>query len=359
MSDAVGSAPLPRLSWRRLAACDLPELAALYARALAADGGQPFAADEWLVRRWFIEDVEDSRAALADDRLAGACAWRFAGSARERHAVIVGLVDPEQRRRGIGGRLLDVALDGAGIAADVRVETESLGPGADALYRSRGLTCVFAEDVMTRPLADSLPEVVAGADVTFTEWSDSVAERFFAVYEASFRDRPGFPGWTAAEWIRRISGDDEFRADWTLLASRADNPKRDSPKPKRDSPKCDYPIRDYPKYDYPKRDYPISGDLGRRGPGLCGADVGFVVGGAGGWLVQVGVVPGARRQAVASTLIVEVLRRMRAGGETRAVLDVNVNNPGAIAAYLRLGFRRTGRRARYEPARLAAPWQPR
>ncbi len=342
MSDAVGSAPSPKLNWRRLAACDLPELAALYARALAADGGQPFAADEWLLRRWFIEDVEDSRAALADDRLAGACAWRFAGSARERHAVVVGLVDPEQRRRGIGGRLLDAALDGAGIAADVRVETESLGPGADALYRSRGLTCVFAEDVMTRPLAGSLPEVAAGANVAFTEWSDSVAERFFAVYESSFRDRPGFPGWTAAEWISRISGDDEFRADWTLLASRPD-----------------YPKRDYPKRDYPKRDYPISGDLGRRGQGLCGADVGFVVGGAGGWLVQVGVVPGARRLAVASTLIIEVLRRMRAGGETRAVLDVNVNNPGAIAAYLRLGFRRTGRRARYEPARLAAPWQPR
>ena len=156
MSDAVGSAPLPRLSWRRLAACDLPELTALYARALAADGGQPFAADEWLLRRWFIEDVEDSRAALADDRLAGVCAWRYEGPAGDRRAVIVGQVDPEQRRRGIGGRLLDVAMDGAGPEADVRVETESLGPGADALYRSRGLTCVFAEEIMTRPLARSI-----------------------------------------------------------------------------------------------------------------------------------------------------------------------------------------------------------
>lgn len=69
--------------------------------------------------------------------------------------------------------------------------------------------------------------------------------------------------------------------------------------------------------------------------------------------------PAARRQAVASTLIVEVLRRMLAYGQARAVLNVNVNNPGAIAAYQRLGFRRTGRRACYEPVRLAAPWQPR
>lgn len=311
MTEVVAGRSWPGLSSRRLTVDDLPGLTALYERSLASDGGQPYAADEWLLRRWYIEGVEDSLAVVDANRLIGACAWRHVDSGGERCVVIVGQVLPEERRRGIGGRLLDFALDGAGPAVAMRVETESLSIGADTLYRSRGLTCVFAEEVMTYPLASGLPVAANTVDVVFSEWSDSVAERFFAVYEAAFRDRPGFPGWSAAEWIKWISDDDDFRADWTLLAS------------------------------------------------VGGADVGFIAGADGGWIVQVGVVPAARRQAVASTLIVEVLRRMRAHGQTRAVLNVNVNNPGAIAAYRRLGFRRAGRRARYEPTRLAAPWQPR
>jgi len=283
----------------------------MYARALACDGGQPFAADEWLLRRWYIDGIQDGLAVFDGERLVGACAWRYADSGGERRAIIVGQVDPEERRRGVGGRLLDFALDGVAAGLPVRVETESLSSGADALYRSRGLTCVFAEDVMTYSLADGLPEAPPAGDVVFTEWSDSLAERFFAVYEAAFRDRPGFPGWSAAEWITWIRDDEDFRADLTLLASAA------------------------------------------------GADVGFLAGEGGGWIAQLGVVPAARRQAVASTLIIEVLRRMLADGQTQATLNVNINNPGAIAAYRRLGFRRTGRRARYEPTRLAAPWQPR
>ena len=311
MTDAVAGRSSGGLSWRALAACDMPELTGLYQRALACDGGQPFAADEWLLRRWFVDGVEDSLAVFEADRLVGVCAWRYVSSGGERIASITGQVDPELRRQGIGGRLLDFALEGVSAAEAVRVETESLCSGAGALYRSRGLTCVFAEDIMTCSIADGLPEAATTADVAFTEWSESVAARFFAAYETAFRDRPGFPGWSADQWVRWIVDDDDFRADWTLLASAA------------------------------------------------GVDVGFVVGGEGGWISQVGVVPAARRHAVASTLIIEALRRMRAEGQTRAVLNVNVNNPGAIAAYQRLGFRRSGRRARYEPTRLAAPWHPR
>ena len=49
---------------------------------------------------------------------------------------------------------------------------------------------------------------------------------------------------------------------------------------------------------------------------------------------------------------------MREAGETRAVLNVNVNNPGAISVYGRLGFARAGRRARYEPAPPVRPPEP-
>jgi mycothiol synthase len=243
------------------------------------------------------------------------CARRHASTGDGPRSVIAGQVAPGYRGRRIGARLLDAALDGADPATGVLVENESLTGSADALYRSRGLRPVFAEDVMTLALADGGPAVARSAQagdprltgLRFTEWSGPAAARFYAVYTAAFAGRPGFPGWPASEWIERLSGDPDFRADWTLLAS------------------------------------------------VAGADAGFIAGDTGGWIAQVGVVPAARRQGIATRLIVEVLRRMREAGETRAVLDVNVNNPGAIAVYERLGFARAGRRARYEPAPPVRP----
>jgi ribosomal protein S18 acetylase RimI-like enzyme len=39
---------------------------------------------------------------------------------------------------------------------------------------------------------------------------------------------------------------------------------------------------------------------------------------------------------------------MRVAGETTITLNVNVDNPHATALYRRLGFTKTGRRARYQ-----------
>ena len=81
---------------------------------------------------------------------------------------------------------------------------------------------------------------------------------------------------------------------------------------------------------------------------MDGADAGFIAAGAGGWIVQVGVVPAARGKAVGALLIAEAVRLMRAAGEADSTLNVNVNNPRAIALYRRLGFATAGRRARYQ-----------
>lgn len=166
---------------------------------------QPYAADELAV--------------LDADRLVGACAWRYAGGGTERCAVIVGQVDPRERRRGIGGRLLDLALDDA--RAAVKVQTESLCAGADALYRSRGLTCAFAEDVMTCPLAGWAPAAATGP----MWFAPSGANRSPKGSSPSTRPRSAtglaFPGWSSAEWIGWLSGEESFRADWTLLGSLA------------------------------------------------------------------------------------------------------------------------------------------
>ncbi|GGQ51363.1 GNAT family N-acetyltransferase [Couchioplanes azureus] len=183
------------------------------------------------------------------------------------------------------------------------VETESLTADSLRLFHQRGLRQVFAEDVMRFDLgARRVPDAVWPAGTTLAVWSDAEAERFFRVYEAAFRERPGFPGWSAGRWIAGVTGDDEFRPGWSVLATV---------------------------------------------PGV--GDAGFVTA-AVGWIVQVGVVPAARGRGLGAALVSEALRRMRAGGADEAWLDVNVDNP-ASGLYRRLGFEDRGRRARFREPR--------
>ena len=290
------------LRWRQIDRDDLPAITTLHAAALAVDGGSPFAAADWLLRRWYVDGVDVSLAAFRGDELIGVSARRYPARSEGSPWKIAGLVAPGHRGQGVGAGLLDFVLEGTGRLAPVLVETESLTRAADALYRNRGLHQTFAEDVMSVSLAQRVPVVAANPDIALTEWNKDSAPRFFAVWEAAFRERPGFPGWSAGTWIGWISDDDDFRADWTLLASAGD------------------------------------------------ADLGFIIGATGGWIVQVGVIPAARGQRISALLMAEVFGRMIAAGETRAVLTVNVDNPAAIAVYERIGFARIGRRARYERA---------
>jgi mycothiol synthase len=267
---------------------DLDALIALAARCLDSDGGLPLAADpDFLRRRWTTPTtmaVRDSGGRLV-----------AAGAVRD-CAVFTGLVDPAARGAGLGSRLLDWGLDRPG---PVTVETEGLTPAAEALFASRGLRQVFAEDVMRIDLTGAVAQAAWPHGSALTTWSDATADRFAAVYDAAFRDRPGFPGRPVAEWIAELTEDDDFRPDWSILASL---------------------------------------------PGL--GDAGFVTA-AVGWIVQVGVVPAARGRGLGAALVAASLARRRSAGETEAWLDVNVDNPGAAALYRRLGFTAAGRRARY------------
>jgi mycothiol synthase len=267
---------------------DFHDLIALATRCFAADGGLPLATDPGFLRgRWTTPDTAAVRD--SDGRLVAAGAVRDG-------PVFTGLVDPAVRGTGLGSRLLDWGLDHPG---PVTVETEGLTAGAEALFASRGLRQVFAEDVMRIDLAGAVPEPAWPDGTALTAWSDATAERFAAVYDAAFRDRPGFPGLSAAEWIADVAEDDDFRPDWSILATV---------------------------------------------PGV--GDAGFVTA-AVGWIVQVGVVPAARGRGLGAALVMESLGRRQPEGETEAWLDVNIDNPGAAGLYRRLGFATAGRRARY------------
>ena len=308
---------------------DLPglpsELLALAERCFAADGGMPLATDRaFLARRWAGDGVSAFGLRAGDGRLVAA------GSVRGGPAF-TGLIDPDVRGLGLGADVLDRGLalaasaagpaahtaaesSGAHAAAEpsvaasssgavVTVETESLTADAEALFESRGLRQSFAEDVMHVDLERvALPPVEWPQGATLSTWNELTARRFHTTYHASFRDRPGFPADPADEWIAENEEDDDFVPEQSLLVTLP--------------------------------------DLG---------DAGFVTV-ARGWIVQVGVVPFARRRGLADALITESLTRMRADDGDHAWLTVNVNNPGAAALYRRLGFTHQGRRARYQRA---------
>ena len=60
-----------QLRWRQVDPADLPAITALHASALAVDGGSPFAAADWLLRRWYIDGVDASLAAFCGSELIG------------------------------------------------------------------------------------------------------------------------------------------------------------------------------------------------------------------------------------------------------------------------------------------------
>ena len=279
------------IQWRPLTEDDLPALRGLAERVLEHDGGHPTVTADGFLRSRFLATQGASRAAFDGDALVAAVGTR---TVVDRPAAI-GLVDPSARTGGLGAALVDWALPAHG---PTRFETEALTDAADALLTSRGLRLTFAEDVMAFDLSGGAPTQTTTA--TLTAWSHDLAGRFFAVYEESFRERPGFPGWSQRQWVDWHTGDDEFAPEWTLLATRD------------------------------------------------GRDVGFIACAHGAWVVQVGVAPSARGTGIGAALTAEALRRMFDVGEAVCFLDVNTNNPGAAHLYRRLGFRQIGRRARYE-----------
>lgn len=296
-------AGLAALAWRDLTGDDVPAVAALAGRCLAADGGLPLVASPPFVGSRFAADGGTGWGATDPaGALVAAGAVRPQTIAGVRRGTFLGLVDPGWRGRGIGAQLIDRGLAAAGTLAErVAVETESLTDEAAALFADRGLRQVLAEDVLRRDLTVSLVDVAPPAgDVTLLPWAAVPADRFFDAYRAAFRDRPGFPGWSKSRWVDWTAGDDEFRPQWSFLAVDS-----------------------------------VDGDLG------------FVTC-ADGWIVQVGVRPEWRGRGLGAFLVTESLRRMRDDGAAEALLDVNVDNP-AGGLYRRLGFATVGRRARFEP----------
>jgi mycothiol synthase len=304
------------LTWRPIGQNDLESILELSQRCYAADGGIGFLFDrDSLQSRYLPDEPGSGIGAYAPDGRLEACARvSINGDPGRQRARIVGQVRPEARGRGIGTALMQWSQEQAqawlaGVSEPrkvMEIATESLSESAHHLYLAHGFTSVFEELVMERDLHLPLPECPLPQGVSMVNWQPELAEQFFQAYQAAFRERPGFPGFSAAEWIAQVTENDHKPA-WSLL--------------------------------------------GR----VNGKPAGFVIGNIdlskeppGGHIWQVGVIPAQRRRGLASALLVESMRRMQADGVSPVLLTVHVNNPGAIKAYARIGFVTVGRRARYE-----------
>lgn len=306
--------PLSGLVWRTITRADLAALVILATECHSSDGGLAFMNEpDTLSDRYFPDSPGAGIGGFAPDEKLVACASiHLTLEADLERAIIAGQVRPDHRNKGLGTYLLRWSQAQNLFAAAeeekriLQIATESLTEPADRLYRAHGFESVFESLVMGRDLQSPLPEQVLPPGVTLTSWQPNLAEQFYQAYHAAFQDRPGFPGWSAAEWISHVLEND-FKPEWSLLA-HAD-----------------------------------------------GVPLGFVIGNMdltseppGGFVWQIGVIPEQRRRGLASALLIKTMKRIQANGSTSAQLTVNTNNPGAIQTYEKLGFETVGRRARYE-----------
>lgn len=190
-----------------------------------------------------------------------------------------------------------------------RAVCENLTDDVVAAHIARGYALAFAEDVMRFDTHHLSADVDAPlpAGVALATWDESTTSDFFAAYVASFRERPGFPGWSRERWVDWTANDDGFRPDLTWVALAGVEPV---------------------------------------GFITCGADTAAET--PTGYIIQVGVRPDWRGRGLARALMVRALAGWRDAGYPAVILDVNVNNPGARRLYERLGFTIIRRRGVFE-----------
>ncbi len=175
-----------------------------------------------------------------------------------------------------------------------------------ASYAEKGYTLTFAEEVMRFDLSQTILQVVVPPGISFYTWKSERSHDFFVAYDASFRHRPGFPGWSEQEWVGWTSDNPTFRPDLSYLAL------------------------------------------------VQGQAAGFITNEEDdtapeptGYINQVGVDPRFRRQGIGAALVVRSLQAWQEEGKVAVMLHVNVNNPGAIRLYQQLGFSIVARRGKF------------
>ena len=244
----------------------------------------------------------------SDDGQIVAAGWAQASGQRAR---LWGKVHPDHRRRGLGTYLLRWTEEQGrtlGSFATLSITNETLNKSSIVLYEQEGYSCNFVEQWMQRDLREPLP--VVEQSFYAQPWTEESAGRFFEAYREAFstRRKAGSPEPVAEEWIEEYVEDPDFRPDLSLVVEEQDE-----------------------------------------AVGFLAAGVMEIkqLGQTCGWVSQVGVRPEWRGRGVGAWLVARTMESLRQEGLEAVGLHVNVDNPGAIELYERLGFRVMGRRGVY------------
>ena len=262
----------------------------------------------------------DGRLAVADKKIVGFCqVLRRPGESDHARAFLVGGVDPEYRRRGIGRSLLSWEMergtqvlrrDSPNVPRFLRTFAFDFEKDAIDLYERHGLTPIryFAE--LIRPLGEPVAErPVAGIDIV--AWEEARSEDARLLMNLAFRDHWGSTPRDRAAWDHLTRGTGT-RLDLSYLAMAGDRL-----------------VGVTVNAHYPS-DQEITG---RRD----------------GWINHLGTHPEFRKRGIASALIERSCAHFQEAGFDHAMIGVDSDSlTGAYRLYESLGFSPLNRQVQHQ-----------
>jgi mycothiol synthase len=205
------------------------------------------------------------------------------------------VVDPDQRRRGIGRELV-VRLIATVSGPELKVWAHGDLPAAKALADATGFERARSLWQMGRPLTEDLPQPMIPEGVvvdTFRPGTDD--EPWVALNARSFADHPEQGAWTLADLHERMKE---------------------------------------PWFD------PAGFFVARRGPSMVGFHWTKVHDESTGEVYVVGIDPAEQGHGLGKALTLVGLQHLRGAGLTRVILYVDESNQSAVRLYRGIGFER-------------------
>lgn len=293
---------------------DIRDIATVIRRAESFDGVPRIVQDDEMEEE--LDDVRirletDTRIAEVDGRAVGtAYTFHLPSDEREERCYIFGAVDPEHRRRGIGGALMRWAMDrgseqlrssGTDLPKYLRVHCYDFQASNQQLFARLGFESVRYFEELLRAL-DSLPPLPALDGVRIIPWPDDRDEEIRVEKNTSFADHWGSTPTSDVDWHSLTRGFGA-RPDLSFIAVDGD----------------DCVVGHCLNHRYEADD--------------------ALLGRSDGWIESLGTLPARRGTGVASALIAHSLHAFAHAGLTHASIEVDSENPsGAARLYRQLGF---------------------